>query len=118
MKKLAVVSVLLTFMVPSVVDSQSDGWRRATSGYQFAFPRDHASHPDYKLEWWYYTGNVLASDGRAFGYQITFFRIGVDRAPTSSSRWAIRDLFMAHLAISDLQRKRFHFAALLNRAGI
>jgi predicted secreted hydrolase len=118
MKKLAVVLVLLAFMVPSVVDSQSDGWRRATSGYQFAFPRDHASHPDYKLEWWYYTGNVLASDGRAFGYQITFFRIGVNRAPTSSSRWAIRDLFMAHLAISDIQRNRFHFAELLNRAGI
>ena len=28
-------------------------WREAAKGYEFAFPRDHASHPDYKIEWWY-----------------------------------------------------------------
>ena len=31
----------------------------------FAFPRDHASHPDYQIEWWYYTGNVATQDGPA-----------------------------------------------------
>jgi predicted secreted hydrolase len=118
MKRLTAVSALLALTVIQVVQSQSDGWRRATGRYEFAFPRDHASHPDYKLEWWYYTGNVSASDGRAFGYQITFFRIGVNQAPGNPSRWAIRDLFMAHLAISDIQSRRFHFAELLNRAGI
>ena len=50
-------------------------WKQATAGYTFAFPRDHASHPDYKIEWWFYTGNVKAGDGRRFGYQITFFRV-------------------------------------------
>ncbi|MGH9145546.1 MAG: lipocalin-like domain-containing protein [Vicinamibacterales bacterium] len=118
MKTIAVAMLLLTSVVSSVVSSQSDGWGRATKGYRFAFPRDHASHPDYKLEWWYYTGNVSASDGRLFGYQLTFFRIGVDRAPTNPSRWAIRDLFMAHLAISDVRNRQFSFAELLNRAGI
>ena len=45
-------------------------WKQATPGYTFAFPRDHASHPDYKIEWWYYTGNVKAADGRRFGLSI------------------------------------------------
>ena len=53
-------------------------WREAAPGYAFAFPRDHASHPDYKIEWWYYTGNVATATGRRFGYQLTFFRVGVD----------------------------------------
>ena len=53
-------------------------WREAAAGYQFAFPRDHASHPEFKLEWWYYTGNLETSAGRRFGYQVTFFRVGVD----------------------------------------
>ena len=74
---------------------------RRLPGYTFAFPRDHASHPDYKIEWWYYTGNVKAADGRRFGYQVTFFRVGVDHTPSNPSRWAIRDLHMTHLAVSD-----------------
>ena len=53
-------------------------WRDAMPGYLFRFPADHASHPDYQIEWWYYTGNVDAADGRRFGYQVTFFRVGVD----------------------------------------
>ena len=24
----------------------------------FTFPRDHGSHPGYRTEWWYYTGNL------------------------------------------------------------
>jgi predicted secreted hydrolase len=76
---------------------QSATWREAAPGYRFEFPRDHASHPEFKLEWWYYTGNVQTAAGRRFGYQVTFFRVGVDPAPLNPSRWAVRDLFMTHL---------------------
>jgi predicted secreted hydrolase len=92
-------------------------WRQAQSGYAFEFPRDHASHPDYKIEWWYYTGNVRTSEGRRFGYQITFFRVGVDHTPANPSRWAVRDLFMTHLAISDPSGGRYRYAEKLSRGG-
>ncbi len=92
-------------------------WKEATAGHLFAFPRDHASHPDYKIEWWYYTGNVKANDGRRFGYQVTFFRVGIDPAPTNPSKWAIRDLFMTHLAISDPSGQRYRYAEKLTRGG-
>ena len=94
-------------------------WKQATAGYKFAFPRDHASHPDYKIEWWYYTGNVKAADGRRFGYQVTFFRVGIDHTPANPSRWAIRDLFMTHLAVSDASGKRYRLRreAVARRAG-
>jgi predicted secreted hydrolase len=97
----------------------ADGtWRQAQPGYQFRFPQDHASHPEYKIEWWYYTGNLATREGQRFGYQLTFFRIGVDANPKNPSRWAVRDLFMAHFAISDVTRQRYRFAERLNRAGI
>ena len=86
-------------------------------GYTYSFPRDHASHPDYKIEWWYYTGNVKAKDGRRFGYQVTFFRVGVDPAPSNPSKWAVRDLFMTHLAISDPSGRRYRYAEKLSRGG-
>jgi predicted secreted hydrolase len=92
-------------------------WKQATPGYKFAFPRDHASHPDYKIEWWYYTGNVTAKDGRRFGYQVTWFRVGIDHTPSNPSRWTIRDLYMTHLAISDAKGQRYRFAEKLSRGG-
>jgi predicted secreted hydrolase len=92
-------------------------WKQATAGYQFQFPRDHASHPDYKIEWWYYTGNVRTRDGRRFGYQVTFFRVGLDHTPTNPSRWAIRDLHMTHLAVSDAAGQRYRYAEKLSRSG-
>jgi predicted secreted hydrolase len=92
-------------------------WKQASPGYTFSFPRDHASHPDYKIEWWYYTGNVKAADGRRFGYQLTFFRVGVDHAPANPSKWAVRDLFMTHLAISDAKGQRYRYAEKLSRGG-
>ena len=42
--------------------------------------------------------------GRRFGYQLTFFRVGVDPSPANPSRWAVRDLYMAHFAITDRAR--------------
>jgi len=50
----------------------------ALPGYRYEFPRDHFDHPEYQTEWWYYTGNVKAVDGRRFGFELTFFRKGVD----------------------------------------
>jgi predicted secreted hydrolase len=92
-------------------------WKVATPERRVALPADHASHPDYKIEWWYYTGNVATSAGRRFGYQLTFFRVGVDPQPANPSRWAIRDLYMAHFAVSDLASKRFHAFDRLQRPG-
>jgi predicted secreted hydrolase len=94
------------------------GWRNAEPGRILHFPADHASHPDYRLEWWYYTGNVRSSDGRPFGYQLTFFRIGVDPAPVNPSRWTVRDLFMAHLAITDIRGQQHRATERLSRAGV
>jgi predicted secreted hydrolase len=93
-------------------------WKKALPPFKFEFPRDHASHPDYKMEWWYYTGNLKTREGRRFGYQLTFFRVGVKYAPVNPSRWAVRDLYTAHFAISDLDGKRFRHAEKLNRAGV
>jgi predicted secreted hydrolase len=52
----------------------AEGFAVPQRGYRFSFPRDHGSHPEFKLEWWYITGHLFAEDGRRFGYQATFFR--------------------------------------------
>lgn len=92
-------------------------YRLALPGYHFEFPRDHFNHPDFQTEWWYYTGNLRALDGRRFGFELTFFRQAVAR-PATTSIWDINDVWMAHLALSDIEGRQFLHTERLNRAGL
>ncbi|HYP29140.1 MAG TPA: lipocalin-like domain-containing protein [Blastocatellia bacterium] len=103
---------------PAGYRTDAQGWREAEPGYRFSFPRDHAAHEPYRIEWWYYTGNLQSKAGRRFGFQLTFFRTGVSLEPSSESAWAVRDIYMAHFAISDIERESFHAFEKLNRGGI
>jgi len=89
----------------------------ALPGYRYEFPRDHFDHPEYQTEWWYYTGNVKSADGRRFGFELTFFREGVNRDATKTDAWDVRHLYLAHLALSDLDGGHFYHAERTNRAG-
>lgn len=92
-------------------------YRLALPGYLFKFPRDHGAHPDYKLEWWYYTGNLDGENGARFGYELTFFRIGTDRRAENPSVWSVGNLYVAHFALSRLDEQVFSFFERVNRAG-
>ena len=91
-------------------------YRVALPGFHFEFPRDDFSHPEFQTEWWYYTGNLRAADGHRFGFELTFFRHGVSR-DRATSVWDVRDAWMAHLALSDIDGKRFYHTERLNRSG-
>ncbi|MEP6891498.1 MAG: lipocalin-like domain-containing protein, partial [Nitrospirota bacterium] len=95
-------------------------FRLATEGYRYAFPRDHGSHEEFRTEWWYYTGQVTTKDGRPFGYELTFFRRGMPREQTKTlpSKWAVSHLYLAHFAISDLSKGRFHYTDRMSRAAL
>ncbi len=92
-------------------------YQAALPGYRYQFPRDHFNHPDYQTEWWYYTGNLKSSDGRHFGFELTFFRRGVSAAKAANGDWDVHDIYLAHLALSDLDGGRFYHTERVNRAG-
>jgi predicted secreted hydrolase len=110
----------LLVVVPGLAADTSQEFRVATEGYQYAFPRDHGAHEDFRTEWWYYTGQVKTKDGRPFGYQLTFFRRGMPRhqVRTLPSQWAVTQLYLAHFAVSDLSKGHFHYAEKISRAGL
>lgn len=115
----AAVMLATFFLLPAAYGLRPAAeWSEAETGYRYDFPRDHASHDEYAIEWWYYTGNVETKQGRRFGYQLTFFRVGVVREPDNHSRWAVRNLYMTHFAISDIEQKKFRSFERINRAGI
>ncbi len=95
-----------------------ENWTAALSPRTFAFPQDHGAHEDYRIEWWYYTGNLEADNGRRFGYQLTFFRTGLRKDPQNPSRWSVRDLYTAHFAVSDLDREKHYCFQRNSRRGL
>lgn len=110
--RLALLAALLIASMPLLAQYQ-----KALPGYQYEFPRDHFNHPDYQTEWWYYTGNLRSADGHRFGFELTFFRQGVSRTATPPSDWDVKDIYLAHLALSDIDGQQFHQAERVNRAG-
>lgn len=100
-------------------DEALSGYRRATAVRSFSFPRDHGPHPEYKHEWWYFTGNVETAAGRHFGYQLTLFRIALSPTmPARQSAWATNQLYMAHFAVSDVATESFHAFERFSRGAL
>jgi predicted secreted hydrolase len=91
-------------------------YQLALPGRKITFPRDHYSHPDFKTEWWYYTGRLKTESGKLYGFQVTFFRFGVrDRQNDMKERPLFTDLYMAHFALSDIAAKKFFYRERINR---
>ena len=96
----------------------SDAWSIATPGWHYKFPRDHGAHADFKTEWWYFTGQLRSTDGREFGYELTWFREGVlPKRPPGLSRFVVGDFKFAHFAVSDVARGHFAFAQKISRGA-
>ncbi len=96
------------------------GFAQAQPGRAFTFPRDHGPHPEFQTEWWYYTGNLKTEDGREFGYQLTFFRRGLAapaEIPERTSAWADGQVYMAHLALSNVGGGGFSAFERFSRGG-
>jgi len=87
------------------------GFASARLPWKFVFPRDHGAHFGFASEWWYYTGHLVATDGRRFGYELTFFRYGLrpgdPRPGPGQSKWRGNQVYPAHLALTDERGRRF-----------
>lgn len=112
---LTFVTAFCNFLLPS--DART--FKQALPGYQFQFPRDFASHEDFKTEWWYYTGHLKGDNGQTYGYELTFFRTGVNETKAGDTHpWKLDDIYFTHFAVSDLQKKKFVYFEKMNRGGI
>jgi len=110
------MSILVLGAVPTL--GQGQEFAAAAPGLALTFPNDHGKHPDFQTEWWYFTGNLESEGARRWGFQLTFFRRALFKEPPAMlSSWAVRDLYMAHFALTDVVNKRFFHTELFTREG-
>src|SRR6476660_8466840 len=96
------------------------GFTIADGSRPLTFPADFGAHPDFRTEWWYYTGNLQTSQGRHFGFELTIFRVGLlppTTALPNTSKWSGRDVYFAHFAVSDIGSDRFYAFQRYSRPG-
>jgi predicted secreted hydrolase len=92
------------FALVLIFSGCKEGFQSVSKGREFSFPRDHGSHEEFRLEWWYFTGHLFLDDKAPFkddadyGFQLTFFRSADE--PRKSS-------LMAHGALSDIKNNKF-----------
>ncbi|HTI70912.1 MAG TPA: lipocalin-like domain-containing protein [Candidatus Limnocylindria bacterium] len=100
-----------------------EGFAIPRPGTKFNFPRDHGSHPDFAIEWWYVTGHLFESNGVHHGFQVTFFRKSAQRlaagggVPEGTTFFGLEQLYLGHTALLDGTTRRFMSQERLNRAG-
>src|SRR6266849_6726037 len=85
----------------------ADGFAPVTLGKTFAFPGDHGPHPDYRIEWWYVTANLVDSTGTAYGAQWTLFRQAMKAGAQQEEGWATQQIWMGHAAVTRADTHRF-----------
>lgn len=92
----------------------ASGFAVPQPGLELSFPRDHAAHPDFRIEWWYVTMNLKGADGHDYGAQWTLFRSSLARG--QGEGWQSANMWMGHAAVTSAERHRF--AERLARGGI
>jgi len=96
-------------------------WKLALPGYKYNFPSEHRSHPNFKIEWWYFSGNVKDESGNKYSFMLTFFRRGLRLEKTSEvnrSRWALNNLYFSHFSFYSAKKNKHYFSEKISRGAL
>jgi len=125
------VAICLSACVPQVTPTAElqsadfspeipEGFTYADGSRPLTFPADFGAHPDFRTEWWYYTGNLYTPDDRPFGFELTVFRVSLIPPAVDlpdDSAWYSESLYFAHFALSDILANEFHAYERYARPG-
>jgi predicted secreted hydrolase len=118
MRRLIACAMLAIATGPGATQvERSVTYPQVAPGTAFQFPRDHGAHPDYRTEWWYFTGWLKDEQGKPLGFQITFFRSRPMTDPANPSDFAPMQILFAHAALSDPSTGTLTHDQRLARAG-
>ncbi|NDW14327.1 hydrolase [Alteromonas genovensis] len=87
-------------------DSSTGSFQSVNKTTPLVLPKDHGSHPDYQLEWWYLTFVLGDDENNEYGLQFTLFRFATAKETQIASSWSTPQQWMGH---ASLHAKDEHF---------
>ncbi len=98
----------------SGLGTNAEGFAVPERGNPLVFPRDHAAHENYRIEWWYLTANLSDAKGKRYGMQWTLFRSAL--SPGAGTQFSPRQVWFAHSAVTTADE---HFTSeTIARGGL
>jgi len=82
------------------------GFAPVVADRALVFPADHGAHPQFRIEWWYVTANLVDAAGAAYGVQWTLFRQAMHPGEQQQG-WANQQLWMGHAAVTRADTHRY-----------
>ncbi|MBF0559282.1 MAG: carotenoid 1,2-hydratase [Nitrospirae bacterium] len=89
--------------------TDAEGYREIAPDDMPRLPGAFYYRKDYKIQWWYFTGHLYDVSGREFGYELTFFTVGIQKKPFKS-KFGVNNIYIEHFAVSDPSHNKFIFA--------
>jgi predicted secreted hydrolase len=105
-RSLLFTCVLIFFSLQTSTSAQE--YRDVSPGDTVSVPHGLYYLKDYRLQWWYVTGHLNDSAGREFGYELTFFVIGIQKKQFKS-KFGTNNIYISHFAVSDIEKKMFYY---------
>lgn len=115
------ISMVVFLIINPVSIVSANKWKLALPGYKYEFPYEHRSHPNFKIEWWYFSGNVKDESGNKYTFMLTFFRRGlrIQKTPRiNKSRWALDNLYFSHFSVYSSKTKKHYFSEKFSRGAL
>ena len=105
MKKYLIIALILITHTAAFAEEYLD----VTAQYTVQVPGDFFHKQGYQVQWWYFTGHLSDGEGREFGYELTFFAVGIQRRDYAS-HFGVQQIYISHFAISDIEGNTFYFS--------
>ena len=87
-------------------ESSPSSFQSVNKTTPLVLPKDHGSHPNYQLEWWYLTFVLEDDEKNEYGLQFTLFRFATAKEAQIESSWSTPQQWMGH---ASLHSKDEHF---------
>jgi len=113
MNKIYIMICLITCSIDCGI-ALCDDYERAIDMRAWSFPKDHGAHPNFKTEWWYFTGH-LKSGTKIYGFELTFFRFANRHLTGLESAWTPDQIYLTHFTITDESESKFYKYEKVNR---
>ncbi len=105
MNRLLIISLGIVLLL--CLSTEAREWSDVAPGDTAMLPRDLYARKGYRIQWWYFTGHLYDGNGREFGYELTFFRAGVQKRKYES-KFGVNTVYLVHFAVSDIQGKKYY----------
>ncbi len=83
--------------------ADATGFAQVQPNPTILYPDALNQQPDYRIEWWYVTANLIDETGAPMGIQWTLFRHASSPSPQQEG-WANQQLWLGHIGVTTAQQ--------------